>query len=321
MRKIFSVLLSISLILLPVSSAYGANSNYSTISIVEPTVKSSPIYIVGPYDENSNTGYVKYTDTNGDYYARVRETKLVKGPADSDPVVNYQRFGIVYRTDNFTGTLNETVSLSHSVSTTVSNTSSVSVSLGIKFSKIFSSNISTSHSKTVSKTVGDTVTKTYSKGFSYSFPSINAPANCTKAERGVGFQFQTYRSLIDVKKLVSTLKYVNITSKRHVNRCSICNQENDGPRLPIPGHFHDDFVGYIFTLADGTIEEVDDYVLDDLIRMGTITSDMRKFKKSVMEWKKDVVVGEVKLPVNVMTTTYFDKDGNILDENGNIVTN
>lgn len=317
MKKLFNIFVVLLLVMLPVSSVHGASS-ITKSSVVEPLVKSSPIYIVGPYDENSNTGYVKYSDDNGDYYARVRETKLVKGPSDDDPVVDYKRFGTIYRTDNFSGTLNESVSISHSVSTSETNTTSVSVSLGIKISKIFSSNVSTSHSQTITKTVGNTVTKSYSKGFNYGFPIANAPANCTKAERGVGFQFSTYRSLIDVKKLVNVQKYIDIIRVRHVNECSICNGGGDLGR-PIPGHFHDGFVGNIYTLADGTEERVEDYFLDDMIRMGIINTETMQFRKNVKEWKREVVVGEVKIPTNVLVTTYFDKDGNIIDENGNIV--
>ncbi|GMQ55781.1 hypothetical protein AN1V17_01730 [Vallitalea sediminicola] len=315
MKKFFNILIVLLLVTLPMSSVHGATS-ITQSSIIEPLAKTSPIYIVGPYDENSDIGYIKHTDANGDYYTRVRETKLIKGPSDDDPVIDYKRFGTIYRTDNFSGSLNETVSISHSVSTSESNTTSVSVSLGIKISKIFSSNVSSSHSHTVTKTVGNTVTKSYSKGFNYGFPIGNAPANCTKAERGVGFQFSTYRSLIDVKKLVNVKKYIDIVRVRHINECSICNN-NSG--RPIPGHFHDGFVGNVYTLADGTEERVEDYFLDDMIRMGIINTETMQFRKNVKEWKREVVEGEVKIPSNVLVTTYFDKDGNILDDEGNIV--
>ncbi|MCT4688952.1 hypothetical protein [Vallitalea sp.] len=314
MKKLFNIFMVLLLVMLPVSSVHGASS-ITKSSVVEPLAKSSPIYIVGPYDENSDIGYVKHNDENGDYYTRVRETKLVKGPSDDDPVVDYKRFGTIYRTDNFSGTLNETVSLSHSVSISASNTISASVSLGIN-SKSFSSNVSISHSQSIAKAVGNTVTKSYSKGFNYGFPIANAPANCTKAERGVGFQFQIYRSIIDVKKLVNVDKYIDIVRVRHVNECSICNGSSG---QPIPGHIHDGFVGNVYTLADGTEEQIDEYFLDFMIKTGIINLETNQFKKTVKEWKKEVVVGEVKLPVNVMITTYFDKDGNIIDEDGNII--
>lgn len=316
MKKLFSMTLVLLLVFFNFSTAYAAPRTFSKINRENPQLLSSPIYIVGPYDINSDEGYVKYTDSNGDYYVRVRETKLVKGPADTDPVVNYKRFGIVYRTDNFSGTLSQTVSITQSVSNSISSTTSVGTSLGIS-SDNFSSNVSMNHSFTINGSIGESVTRTYSSGFNYGFPTANAPENCTKAERGVGFQFNTYRSLIDIKKYVRTYQYVDIVGSEFVNECVICNRPD--PR-PIPDHVHEGFVGYIFTLADGREEYVEESTVDHLITLGKLTPDMSQWRETVYEWKTETIEGQVKVPVDVMVTIYYDKDGNILDENGNIIT-
>lgn len=322
MKRFYSVVLICLLIFLTVAPTYAVDPFYSTINLLEPKLKSSPIYILGPYDENSNEGYSQISDPDtGTYYLRVREIKLIHGPADNDPVTNYKNFGIVYRTDNFSGTLSESVSISDSVqkSTTVSD--SIAVKLGFEtgtpLTKV-KTEISTTHTEAVTNSVGHTVTKNFSQGYSYGFPAANAPANCTKAKRGVGFQYETYRSIIDIKKEVNVEKYVDIVSKRYINECSICNNEDPQGR-PTPAHRHDGFVGYRFTLADGTVEDVDEYIIDFLIDSGKLTSDMSKWKKTVKEWRREEAVGEVKVPVDVMATVYYDSAGNILDENGNII--
>ncbi|WP_066501994.1 hypothetical protein [Abyssisolibacter fermentans] len=305
-KTIFVFAIIITLMFMSTLSSAQVNS-FSVVS-----TGGQQIYIVGPEPEP----YVKYNDTNGDYYMRVRECKLLHGPADSDPIVKYKPFGLVYRTDNFQGTLGSSVSITESVNTSVTNTATVSTSLGISAGP-FSSNVSMSQSTSVSRSVGTSVTKSYSSGYNFGFPASTAPSNCTKAEMGVGFQFATYRTIIDVKKLVNTMKTFNVVSKRYINECSICNGEHPGGI--IPGHFHDGPVGWYLDLEDGTTVFVDEMIKDSLVALGMIDENMTIYKKSVEEWKYEQVYGTVKLPIDTMVTIYYDANGNILDKDGNIV--
>ncbi|WDV44229.1 hypothetical protein PV797_11900 [Clostridiaceae bacterium M8S5] len=308
-KSIFTLMLIFTIVFsMTLTTATSPMSCYSTA-----VLKSAPnIYIVGPTPEP----YKAYSDSNGTYYLRVRESKLINGPADDDPIVKYKPFGILYRSSNFTGTLGQTVSISHSVSKSVSNTNSVSVSMGISSPAGFSSSVTAQHSTTITNTVGSSITKTYSSGYSYGFPLSTAPANCTKAEAGIGFQFATYRSIIDVKKQVSIPKKIKVKYKTYINECSICNGNNgdEGGHLPgpVPGHFHDGPVGWKLHLEDGTIEFVDVYLRDTMVEMGTIDSNMTYYKKYVKQWKYETVIGHVKIPVETLVNIYYDAYGNII---------
>ncbi|WDV44232.1 hypothetical protein PV797_11915 [Clostridiaceae bacterium M8S5] len=302
---VFTIMFSMTL-----STANSPMSCYSTSML-----KSAPnVYIVGPTPEP----YKGYNDTNGKYYLRVRESKLIHGPADDDPIVKYKPFGILYRSSNFTGTLGETISISHSVSKSVSNTNSVSVSMGISSPTGFSRSVTAQHSTTITKSIGSSITKTYSSGYSYGFPLSTAPANCTKAEAGVGFQFATYRSIIDVKKLVTVSKKIKVKYKRYVNECSIC-KKNEGKPGHNPAHFHDGLVGWRLYLQDGTTVEVEEMFKDSLVKDGTIDKNMTYYKKPVKEWKYETITGNVKVPIETLVNIYYDAKGNIIDKNGNIV--
>ncbi|GKX31226.1 hypothetical protein SH1V18_37060 [Vallitalea longa] len=313
MKKFINIFMILLLVLLPVSSVNATTLDVTDSSIVElsHSYQSPPLYLIGPYPENSDIGYQEYNDGNGIYYVRVRETKLVKGPSDSDPVKHYKSFGTIYRTDGFTGRLDKSVSISDSVSTSTSDTWGVSISLGCK-ADIFSSSVTSNHSQTVTETVGHTVTKSYSEGYTYGFPLATAPAECTKAEMGIGFQYQTYRSLIDVKKLVPVEKYVKIVSSQYINECSICQyyQEHGGV---MPKHRHNGFVGVRYELADGSVYCIEEDMVDILIKTGTIKNG--KYRKTVNEWKRETIEGTVLLPTDVMVTTYYDKNGNVIPVN------
>jgi len=308
------------LVMLMMSASYATSPTYSTVSTLD-NVKSQPIYLGDVYDQYSDEGYVAtYDPDTGTYYTRVREIKLMHGPADTDPVRQYRDFGYVYRTDNFTGTLNETVSISDSVvhSTTVSSTvgASLGISAGPALAKV-QATVSYSVTNSLTQSVGMTITKTFSQGYSYGFPSQYAPANCTKAKRGVGFQYDTYRSIVDIKKEVDVLKYVDIVKQEYIGeeiRCVICGYQCDDP-----SHMHDLITHYKFTLADGSIKYATSEELDTLIANGTVTSDMKKWKTMTKEWKVESVEGEVLVPATVMVTVYMDQYGNILDADGNII--
>lgn len=319
MKRICSLFLACFLFATMGMSAYAMESPYSMVEAIDLQLKSSPIYIIGPYDINSNEGYTEVNDTEtGTYYTRVRETKLIHGPADNDPVTNYKDFGIVYRTDNFSGTLSESISISDSVqkSTTVSD--SVGVSLGVDVGKVKSS-INYTHSESVTKSVGQTKSKSFSKGHNYGFPAQYAPENCTKAKRGVGFQYETYRSIIDIKKEVDVMKYVDIIDKKFISeeeRCYICG---DRPCSDPRRHEHYPLTKFKYTLADGDTVYVYDEKINDLVSQGIISPDLKKWKKKVKEWRRVEAYGTVKVPVPVMVTIYYDSDGNILDKDGKII--
>ncbi|WDV44231.1 hypothetical protein PV797_11910 [Clostridiaceae bacterium M8S5] len=284
-----------------------ASSPMSTYTISQ--TKASPnVYIVGPTPEP----YQEYSDSGGKYYLRVRESKLLHGPADNDPIVKYKPFGLLYRSSNFQGSLGSSVSIQESVSRSVANTDSVSVSIGADLFG-FKQNVTTKHSTTITKTVGSSITRSYSSGYSYGFPLSTAPANCTKAERGVGFQVATYRSIIDVKKQITSLKKFTVKYKTYINECSLCKAGNECHDA------HDGRVGWNLELEDGTTKYIEEEYKHELVNNGTIDENMTYYKKPVKQWKYETVIGYVKLHIEALVTIYYDANGNIIDKDGNIV--
>ncbi|MGF7057377.1 hypothetical protein [Brassicibacter mesophilus] len=323
MKRFCSLLMVSLIIFLMVTPSYAIDPTYSTISPTDPELKASFIYLVGPYDENSNEGYEKVSDpSTGTYHIRVREIKFIHGPSDNDPVRNYRDFGTVYRTDNFSGSLSETVSISDSVTHSSTLTNSVAVSLGFSagppFAKV-QSQITATQSQSITKSIGHTVTKTFSQGYNYGFPVNSTPENCTKAKRGVGFQYDTYRSIIDIKKEVDVVKYVDIVKKEILGDYIICDICGSGECSDPTRHLHHLVTTYRFTFADGTTVHTDSMEIQRLVELGIVTPDESKWKRSTKEWRREEIIGEVKVPVSVMVTVFLDKDGNILDENGNII--
>lgn len=323
MKRFYSMLMICLLVFVTAVPSYAVDPTYSTITLMDPEFKLSSIYLVGPYDENSNEGYEEINDPlTGPYRVRVREIKLIRGPSDNDPVRSYRDFGMVYRTDNFSGSLSETLSISDSVTHSSTLTNSVATSLGISAGPAFAkvqSQVTNTQSQSISKSVGHTVTRTFTQGFNYGFPVNSAPENCTKAKRGVGFQYDTYRSIIDIKKEVDVMKYVDVVKREWIDDyviCDICGR--DQCRDPMR-HFHQLVSIYKFTFADGGTAYADSIELRELVEQGIVTPDETKWKRPAKEWRREEIIGEVKVPVSVMVTVFFDKDGNILDENGNII--
>ncbi len=323
MKKNSVILLVCLLVISMISTRAIYADTFSVYSCVESQMASPPIYIIGPYDENSNDGYVLKSDPiNGQYYVRVRESRLIQGPADNDPVVDAVNFGYVYRTDNFTASLSQSKTISTSVQRSVTFTSEVATTLGVSLNlgdaSTLGNEVTSTHSTVVSQSVGTTVSETYAQGYSYGFPINTAPANCTKAKRSAGFQYETYRSIIDVKKLVPVSKYHNIVAINIREMGEICYTCG---AFDCFDHTHDHglICEYDFTLANGAVITVPDTQIDSLIADGILTPNMSQYYGTFNEWKREVVEGTVKLPVPVLVTVYFDQYGNILDQDGNII--
>ncbi|QUI23579.1 hypothetical protein HZI73_15355 [Vallitalea pronyensis] len=312
MKRLLSPLLALTLIMTTYSPIF-ASDTQTAYSKIEPLValnKSTTTYIWGP-----DAPYQSYYDAEiGPYYIRTRHIKHVHGPSDSDPIRNARAFGIVYRNSNFTGTLNESISIADSVVDSVTVTNSMAVSMGISSGALVkvSHNVTLSHSVASTHQTGRTITSTHSKGYQYSFPIASAPAHCTKAEMGVGFQYNTYESVVDIRKQVDVIKPVNVTKKEFYRErvyCPITNSYNCTSNQ----HLHKLIVEYKWYLENGESFIIDWDKEMELKNQGIISSDNSTWKRPVKEWKTFTTTGLVKRPIPVLYTIYYDKDGHIIN--------
>lgn len=315
MKKFLSLLLALTLIM-TTSLPILASDSITDYSKIEPMVdsldlaKSVSTYIWGP-----DAPYVSYNDPEiGQYYIRTRHIKHIHGPADSDPIRKARAFGIVYRSSNFTGTLSESISISDSVVDSVTITNSMAVSMGISGGALVkvSSNVTLSHSVASTHQTGRTITRTHNKGYQYGFPIASAPTNCTKAEMGVGFQYNTYESVVDIRKQVDVVKPVNVTKKEFYRERVYCPTTNSY-NCTSTQHLHKLIVEHRWYLENGESFIIDWDMERDLKNQGVISSDGSTWKRPVKEWKTFTTTGLVKRPIPVLYIIYYDKDGHIIN--------
>lgn len=139
------------------------------------------------------------------------------------------------------------------------------------------------------------------KGYNFGFPVSTAPVNCTKAERGIGFQDTIYVSTMDVEKTMYVNEEVPVVSKEKI--------EN---------YYAQGEIGWLLHLANGEIMDIANSDIEMLASLGEVALDLSWARSYSTKVIREQVKGEVRVPTPVMITIYYDKNGNILDEDGTI---
>lgn len=315
MKKLLSLLLTLTIIATS-SLPIFASESMTDYSKTEPLLESIPsMSTLSPYIWGPDAPYEMHYDSEiGTYYIRTRHIKHVSGPADTDPIRNARAFGIVYRSSNFSGSLGETISISDSVVDSVTITNSLAVSMGVSGGKLvkISTNVTASHSRASTHQTGRTITKTHNKGYQYGFPISTAPANCTKAEMGVGFQYNTYESVVDIRKQVYVEMPIAVVKKTYLREKVYCPATNS---YNCNDHTHDHhlIIERRWELANGETFILDWEEEDALKAQGIISADESTWKRNTKVWKTFTTKGIVKRPIQVLYTIYYDQYGNKID--------